>query len=85
MNFNSLWKVCCRSDSKERRSASSKSKSKSAKEGSRGDSKERDKKDTKGDDKAEDEAFDPTNLDKVRFPCIILHHSYKGECEKIQS
>jgi hypothetical protein len=40
-------------------------------EGSRGDSKERDKKDAKGDDKAEDEAFDPTNLDKVRLTLII--------------
>jgi hypothetical protein len=57
--------VCCRSDSKERRSASSKSKSKSVREGARSDSKEKDKKDSKGDDKAEDEAFDPTNLDKV--------------------
>lgn len=44
-------------------------------EGLRGDSKERDKKDAKGEDKAEDEAFDPTNLDKVRLPVIIwLHH-----------
>lgn len=57
--------VCCRTDNKDRRSASSKSKSKSLKEGSTADSKDRDKKDAKGDDKAEDEAFDPTNLDKV--------------------
>jgi len=40
-------------------------------EGSRGDSKERDKKDAKGEDKAEDEAFDPTNLDKVRLSLIM--------------
>lgn len=70
-----MQKICFRSNSKERRSASSKSKNKSLRAGSRGDSKERDKKDAKGEDKTEDEAFDPTNLDKVRLSLIMwLHH-----------
>jgi hypothetical protein len=55
-------------------------------EGLRGDSKERDKKDAKGDDKAEDEAFDPTNLDKVRLSLIIcIYHDQKRECEEFRA
>jgi hypothetical protein len=66
---------CFRNDSKERRTASSKSKSKSVIEGSRPHSKEKDKKDSKGDDKAEDEAFDPTNLDKVSLLLSLFDYT----------
>lgn len=55
-------------------------------EGSRGDSKERDKKDAKGEDKAEDEAFDPTNLDKVRLSLCgytMIYYEYLRNSELI--